>query len=101
LVFAFGSLLYLNTLTHEFTQDDAIVIYDNMYTTKGISGIKGLFTKDTFFGFFKEEGKAKLVSGGRYRPLTPAMFALEYQIVGKNPFLGHLINILLYGFPYV
>lgn len=98
LVFAFGSLLYLNTLTHEFTQDDAIVIYDNMYTTKGISGIKGLFTKDTFFGFFKEEGKAKLVSGGRYRPLTPAMFAIEYQIVGKNPFLGHFINILLYGF---
>jgi protein O-mannosyl-transferase len=98
LVFLLGAAIYLNTLTHEFTQDDAIVIYDNMYTTKGISGLKGLFTKDTFFGFFKEEGKAKLVSGGRYRPLTPAMFAFEYQLVGKKPFLGHLINILLYGF---
>jgi len=97
-VFIFGAALYLNTISHEFTQDDAIVIYDNMYTTKGISGLKGLFTKDTFFGFFKEEGKAKLVSGGRYRPLTPAMFAIEYQLVGKNPILGHLINILLYGF---
>ncbi|MBC7886225.1 MAG: tetratricopeptide repeat protein, partial [Saprospiraceae bacterium] len=31
------------------------------------------------------------------RPLTPAMFALEYEMVGKNPWLGHLINILLYG----
>lgn len=96
-VFAIGALVYLNTITHQFTQDDAIVIYDNMYTTKGISGLKGLFTKDTFFGFFKEEGKAKLVSGGRYRPLTPAMFAIEYQLVGKNPWLGHLVNILLYG----
>ena len=77
LVFLIGALLYANTLTHEFTQDDAIVIYDNMYTTQGVSGLKGLFTKDTFFGFFKEEGKDKLVSGGRYRPLTPAMFGLE------------------------
>ncbi|MBK9735403.1 MAG: tetratricopeptide repeat protein [Saprospiraceae bacterium] len=98
IVFLFGAFLYANTLTHQFTQDDAIVIYDNMYTTKGIAGLKGLFTKDTFFGFFKEEGKAKLVSGGRYRPMTPAMFAFEYQLVGKHPWLGHLINILMYGF---
>lgn len=98
IVLIFGIALYVNTITHQFTQDDAIVIYDNMYTTQGISGLKGLFTKDTFFGFFKEEGKAKLVSGGRYRPFTPAMFALEYQLVGKSPWLGHLINILLYGF---
>ncbi|MBC7884002.1 MAG: tetratricopeptide repeat protein, partial [Saprospiraceae bacterium] len=68
MVFIFGCVLYLNTISHQFTQDDAIVIYDNMYTTKGVSGLKGLFLKDTFFGFFKEEGKAKLVSGGRYRP---------------------------------
>lgn len=98
LVFMLGVLMYANTIRHGYTQDDAIVIYDNMYTTQGIKGIKGLFTKDTFFGFFKEEGKAKLVSGGRYRPLTPAMFAIEWQIVGKNPWLGHLVNILLYGF---
>lgn len=97
-VFALGSLVYLNTIFHDFTQDDAIVIYDNMYTTKGVSGLKGLFTKDTFYGFFKEEGKAKVVSGGRYRPFTPAMFALEYQLVGKKPWLGHFINIMLYGF---
>lgn len=96
-IFAFGAILYVNTLTHQFTQDDAIVIYDNMFTTQGVSGIKGLFTKDTFYGFFKEEGKAKLVSGGRYRPLTPAMFAIEYQLVGNKPWLGHLINVLLYG----
>lgn len=98
MVFIIGSLVYLNTIFHEFTQDDAIVIYDNMYTTKGLAGIKGLFSKDTFYGFFKEEGKAKVVSGGRYRPFTPAMFAIEYQLAGKSPFLGHLINILIYGF---
>lgn len=90
-------VLYANTLWHEYTQDDAIVITDNMFTTKGISGIPGLFKYDTFYGFFKEEGKAALVSGGRYRPLTPAMFAIEYQLFGMDPFWGHLLNICWYA----
>ena len=98
LVFLLGSVVYLNTLFHDFTQDDAIVIYDNMFTTQGVKGIPGLFKYDTFYGFFKEEGKANLVSGGRYRPLTPAMFAVEYSLVGKKPWLGHFLNIFLYGF---
>ena len=95
-VFSLCFILYGNTLGHDYTQDDAIVIYDNMYTTQGIKGIPGLLTKDTFHGFFKTEGKSKLVSGGRYRPATPVMFAIEYQIFGKNPFWGHLFNILWY-----
>jgi protein O-mannosyl-transferase len=92
-----GMLLYANTLGHEYTQDDAIVIYDNMYTVKGVAGIPGILSKDTFYGFFKEAGKEKLVSGGRYRPFTLIMFAIEYQIFGKNPFIGHFINMILYG----
>ena len=97
ILLAFGFLLYANTLGHDYTQDDAIVIYDNMYTVKGFAGIPGLLTKDTFYGFFKEEGKANLVSGGRYRPFTPIMFAVEYQLFGKRPMIGHFINALLYG----
>lgn len=95
-IFSFG--LYANTLGHDYTQDDAIVITDNMFTQDGIKGWKGIFTKDTFFGFFKEEGKANLVQGGRYRPFTLAMFALENQLFGNNPFVGHLINVLLFAF---
>ena len=93
---AVAFLLYANTLGHDYTQDDAIVIYDNMFTQDGISGIPGILSKDTFFGFFKEAGKEKLVSGGRYRPFTLIMFAVEWQIFGRSPFIGHLINILLY-----
>ncbi len=96
-IFVFAFLLYGNTLTHEYTQDDAIVIYDNMFTTQGISGIPGILQYDTFYGFFKVEGKDKLVAGGRYRPLTLVMFAVEYALFGENPFIGHLGNILLYG----
>lgn len=96
-VFIFAFLLYANTLTHNYTQDDAIVIYDNMFTTQGIKGIPGILKYDTFYGFFKEEGKAFLVSGGRYRPFTLVMFAIEWQLFGRNPFPGHLINVLLFG----
>ncbi len=97
LIFIFAFLLYANTLTHEYTQDDAIVIYDNMFTTKGFKGIPGILKNDTFYGFFKVEGKDKLVSGGRYRPLTLVLFAVEVGLFGQSPFVGHLVNILLYG----
>jgi protein O-mannosyl-transferase len=97
LVFALSFMLYANTLTHDFCQDDAIVITDNMFTTEGVNGISGILKYDTFYGFFKEEGKANLVAGGRYRPFTLIMFAIEYQIFGKSAFMGHLFNILWFG----
>lgn len=92
-----GVLLYLNTLTHDYALDDAIVITENMFTENGVSGIPGLLKYDTFFGFFKVEGKAQLVAGGRYRPLTPMMFAVERSLFGESPFAGHAMNALLYG----
>ena len=97
LFFAFAFVLYANTLTHGFVQDDAIVITDNMFTTKGVEGIPGILNKDTFFGFFKVEGKDALVSGGRYRPLTLVVFALMYEVAGNNPFPFHLLTVLLFA----
>ena len=108
ILFALAFLLYANTLTHKYTQDDAIVIYENMFVEQGVAGIPGLLKHDTFYGFFKEEGKDALVSGGRYRPFTPIMFAVEWQIykmfAGKDaniktitPFVGHFINVLLFA----
>ena len=82
IIFAICFLLYANTLTLNFCQDDSIVITDNMFTTQGVSGFGGILSNDTFYGFFKEEGKSALVAGGRYRPFTLLMFALEYQIFG-------------------
>ena len=97
IVFFFAIILYSNTLTHEFTQDDAIVIYDNMYTTQGIKGIPGILEYDTFHGFFKEGGKAKLVAGGRYRPFSLVVFAILYEIFGNHPFGFHLFTVLIFG----
>jgi protein O-mannosyl-transferase len=92
-----GALLYFQTVSFEYTQDDAIVITDNMFTTSGIKGIPGLFKYDTFYGYFKDQSKTRLVSGGRYRPLTPAMFAFEYDIAGPKPWFSHFMNAVYYG----
>ncbi len=96
LLFVFAVLLYANTFGHDYALDDAIVITDNVIVQKGVSGLGELFSHDTFYGFFQDDGKAGLVAGGRYRPLTPAMFALEQEI-GGGPFLHHLLNALWYG----
>ncbi|MBK9982568.1 MAG: tetratricopeptide repeat protein [Saprospiraceae bacterium] len=92
-----GTILYLQTVSFDYTQDDAIVINDNMYTTKGVDGIGGLLSHDTFYGYFKDASKTRLVSGGRYRPLTPIMFAFEYDIAGNHPWFSHLISAICYG----
>ena len=96
-LFALSVLVYANTFSHDFAQDDAIVITDNMFTTEGVSGLGGIFRYDTFYGFFKTANKDKLVAGGRYRPLTLAMFAIEYQVFGDNPTAMHILNALWYG----
>jgi tetratricopeptide (TPR) repeat protein len=94
------------------------VLTDNTFTKKGIDGVKDIFTHDAFVGFFGERG-SKLVSGGRYRPLSIATLAVEYEISRKwkgdtrdeitdkniilgeddkllSPMLSHFINIVLF-----
>ncbi|MDD2345767.1 MAG: hypothetical protein PHY85_06445 [Bacteroidales bacterium] len=87
-------IAYANTLTLEYALDDRMIITENQFTKKGIAGIPEIMTNDAFTGFFGT--KKSLVAGGRYRPLTQIMFAVEYQFFGLNPMLSHLINLLLY-----
>ena len=87
--------LYANTIGHDFALDDAIVLTENGIVKKGASGWKELFSNDTFYGFFGEN--KMLVEGGRYRPLTPAMFGLERQVFGTGPLAHHFFNLLWYA----
>lgn len=88
-------LIYCNTLFNRYALDDSIVITDNIFVKKGFAGIKDIFTTETFTGFFKQ--KKELVQGGRYRPLSVATFALEYELWGLKPGISHTINIFLYS----
>lgn len=95
ILFVFGFLLYANTITHDYTVDDAIVITDNDFVKKGFSGIGEILGNDTFLGFFKVE--KSLVAGGRYRPLSLVTFAIEYQFFGESPTVSHFVNVVLYA----
>ncbi|NNC94489.1 MAG: tetratricopeptide repeat protein [Chitinophagales bacterium] len=93
-LFLFSILLYSNTINHRYTFDDSIVITENEFTQKGFSGIPDLLSKDMFVGMYGEQLE---VTGGRYRPLSLLTFAIEYELFGNKPMVGHLSNILLYG----
>jgi len=96
LIVVFAFILYGNTLVNDYALDDLIVIKENVFTKQGVAGIPGIFKYDSFTGFFGVQ--KNLVAGGRYRPLSIATFAIEYEVLGGfNPFLSHLINILLYA----
>jgi tetratricopeptide (TPR) repeat protein len=116
LIFLLSMGIYLNTFSHEYAVDDSIVILRNNYTKKGLKGMSGIWSEDTFTGFFGK--KKNLVAGGRYRPLSVATFALELELFGTpitdqqgntildkdgdvnytgSPFLSHLVNVLLYA----
>lgn len=96
LLFAFSCLLYANTLGHAYALDDAIVITENVIVQKGPAAWGELFGNDTFYGFFQDRDKLNLVSGGRYRPLSLAMFGLE-SMISDGAFIHHLFNLVWYG----
>lgn len=87
IIFLITFILYGNTLFHDYALDDAIVITENEYTLSGIQGIDDLFSTGFFSGFFDQKDK-KLVAGGRYRPLSMATFAIEWQVIMGTPFDG-------------
>jgi protein O-mannosyl-transferase len=87
--------IYAITIPYDFVLDDRIVITDNEFVKKGTSGIAEIFGNDSFTGFFGEQ--KDIVAGARYRPLSIAMFAVEYEIAGLDTRIYHAVNIALYG----
>lgn len=96
LLFVLLSLgLYWQSVGFGYVLDDTIVLDENKFVAKGFSGIWDILSKESFTGYFGEQ--KNLVAGARYRPLSIVSFAIEQQILGKNPWFSHLINILLYA----
>lgn len=97
LFFGAAFLLYANSLTHGFVLDDSALVIQNALTTKGFAGLPGIFTTDMFYGLAQSDVAKELVTGGRYRPVSQAIFAVLYQFFGPEPFAYHLIAVLLYA----
>lgn len=83
-------VLYANTLSHDYTVDDGTVISNNKITKKGVSAIPEIFTTAYRAGFWDR-------NEGLYRPLSVAMFAIEWELAPENPAPGHWINVILYS----
>lgn len=75
-------VLYANTYKNEYALDDTIVIVKNEYVHQGFEGLKDIFTKDAFDSYYKQFNSQNQLSGGRYRPLSIATFAIEQQFFG-------------------
>ncbi|HQQ13179.1 MAG TPA: hypothetical protein PK855_08445, partial [Bacteroidales bacterium] len=88
-----GLALYSWTLTFDYALDDTLMITGNKYTQQGFDGIPDIFSTDAFEGFFGGKGQ---VAGGRYRPFTHFIFAVEVELFGFSPFIGHLFNVVTY-----
>ncbi|HQH60049.1 MAG TPA: hypothetical protein PLM94_07740, partial [Bacteroidales bacterium] len=79
-LFIIASILYLPTITFDYALDDGLIITDNKFTQQGIKGTKDIFTHDAFEGTLGEG--AQYVAGGRYRPFTQFIFALQKELFG-------------------
>lgn len=96
IIFLFAFLLYANTLNYGYVLDDGLMIKENKFTQKGISGIPDIFSHDQLGGAAGREASS-IYQGGRYRPLSQVLFALEVQFFKLKPFYGHLIQVLMYA----
>jgi Flp pilus assembly protein TadD len=90
MLFAFGALLYINTLGHGFVLDDVAVIEKNKFVQQGLAGIPKLLTTFYWQGFWD-------LNSGLYRPLSMVMFAIEEALFPGSAALHHLVNVLLFA----
>lgn len=80
-------LLYGQSLSNGYNIDDDYVCENHQLVQQGIKGIPEIFasrynnSNDVMFG---------------YRPVTIAVYAIEYQIFGESPAVGHFFNIIYY-----
>lgn len=94
ILFVTAFVFYGNTISNDFVLDDLIVITGNQFTQKGFEGLKDIFTHDAFVGAY---GEALNLTGGRYRPLSIASFAVEKELFGYSPQVFHFFNVLFFA----
>jgi Tfp pilus assembly protein PilF len=99
LFIALTVLFYGNSLKNKYSLDDDYITVTNFpvkgqaYTPNnnlikyGFKGIPKIWTSR-----YAHDAEASF----DYRPIVTTAFAIEYAIFGQNPFISHLINMLLY-----
>lgn len=86
----FGFLLYSNTFSHGYVLDDFSAIKENNIVRQGTKAIPEIFKTSYRQGYLS-------VKDGLYRPLSLAMFAVEWNYFPDQPGVSHFVNVALYG----
>ncbi|HTB05942.1 MAG TPA: hypothetical protein VK806_03240 [Bacteroidia bacterium] len=87
-IIAFSFVIYGNGISNGYSLDDEFVLHGDTIVQKGFKGIPTLFKKRYAWDQKGSYG---------YRPVVTSSFAVENQIFGKSPHIGHVLNILLYS----
>lgn len=92
-------IFYGNSLKNKYSLDDDYITVTN-FKEKGIDyypnhklvakGFKGI--PKIWQSRYAHDSEGSF----EYRPFTTTTFAIEYAIFGQNPFISHLVNILIY-----
>lgn len=90
LIFLLASLLYSNTIFHDYVYDDVVLISRNSMTHAGVKALPDIFQSGYLSSY---EVKTNFV----YRPLSKLVFAIEWQLFPGNPHFAHLVNVLLFA----
>ena len=92
-------LFYGNSLKNKYALDDDYVTVTN-FPTKGKEFVPNHKLVSKGFGGIVKIWKSRYAHDSEgsfdYRPFTTTTFAIEYAIFGQNPFVSHLVNLLLY-----
>ncbi len=75
-------VVYANSIPNKWAVDDAVVVYDNRFVKRGIKGLDSLFTQEMMVATTEVQQQA--IAGGRWRPLTPMLFALGAEVLATD-----------------
>lgn len=89
--------VYGNTLSNDYVMDDLALITRNTFVQDGIKSLDDIWTKPTLRGFDLRPVFDTAASNDIYRPLATSTFAIEHQIFGDKPGIGHLVNVLVFA----
>lgn len=103
-----GLIFYADSINNEYALDDGIVITQNEFVQQGFGGIGGIMTHDAYYSYYHQMNANQMLAGGRYRPLSIVVFAIEHSVFGEDvdhqkpedmrriASLRHAVSILAY-----
>lgn len=89
ILFGAAFIIFINSLGNNYNMDDELVTRNHKLTSQGLSGLSEIFTSP----YYSDD----MGYSYGYRPIVHLSFALEHDLFGESPGVGHFINVLLFA----